>query len=108
MSEFPKTLYRDGSMATWDGRGIDWIVVDDAQAQEDATGYLEAAEFLATEAPAKNDDGSVDYASLNAKQIEALLPDMSVDELETLLLEEADGKRRKGVMAMIETEIAGR
>lgn len=99
--EFPKTLYRDGGEFVWDGRPTDRLVVASAEEQTRAVaeGWREAAEYL------QATPGRTDLLDGNAKVIEAALPDMDLDALETLKAAELAGKTRKGVLSMIEAEI---
>lgn len=100
-SPYPLMLYRDGSDIEWDGRKVAIHTVADAEEHESAVadGWAEAADFLSAEA---NDRSLLDHT---AKEIEAALPSLDLEELETLKTAEKAGKTRKGVLAAIDAAI---
>lgn len=106
-SPYPLMLFRDGDDIDWDGRRVGIRIVADAEDHESAVadGWAEAADFLNAEA---NDRSLLD---LTAKEIEAALPALDLEELETLKAAEEAGKTRKGVLtainAAIDAKLAG-
>lgn len=100
-SPYPLMLYRDGDDYEWDGRKVAILTVHAADEHEAALadGWAEAAAFLSAEA---NDRSLLDCT---AKEIEAALPELDLDELETLKAAEKGGKTRKGVLAAIDAAI---
>lgn len=100
-SPYPLMLYRNGDDIEWDGRKVGVRTVTDADDHETALadGWAEAADFLNAEA---NDRSLLDCT---AKEIEAALPSLDLEELETLKTAEEAGKTRKGVLASISAAI---
>lgn len=100
-SPYPLALYRDGDDIMWDGRMVGLRVVHDADDHDAALadGWAEAADFLNAE---ESDRSLLDCT---AKEIESALPDLDLDELETLKAAEKAGKTRKGVLAAIDAAI---
>lgn len=99
---YPMMLYRAGSEIQWDGKGTDTKVVADSteHATAIASGWAEGADYAAAVE-------ELATADKTAKEIEAGLADMSLEELEKLKVEETEGKARKGVLAMIDAAIDG-
>jgi hypothetical protein len=99
---YPMMLYRAGDAFEWDGRKTDSLVVADSKehATALATGWVEGADY----AKAKPDDEK-SLLEKTAKDIEAGLGDMTLEDLETLKAQETEGKARKGVLAMIDAAL---
>ena len=53
MSDYPKMLYKIGNQLDWDGLSLDFITVDDADAEAAAEGYKTAEDILKPEKPKK-------------------------------------------------------
>lgn len=102
MDIYPLMLYRAGSAFCWDGKNTDSMVVEGPEQHEAALadGWQEAVAYLAP------DDEPL--LALTAKEIEAALPSLSLEELEALKSDEAAGKSRKGVLADIDAAIDAR
>lgn len=100
--DYPLALYREGDSRNafkWDGRMTEMVAVDSAEEHEIALseGWREAAEYLAP--------SPLSLLDATAKEISAVLPELTLDELEALKADETAGKARKGVLADIDTAI---
>lgn len=106
MSEYPKSIYRPGDEGEWDGVKMDFGTVD---SPEDEAGALAAGWFLhpsdfpdaerAADAPR---GGLLDK---NARDIQNVLPSLSIEDLEKLKADETAGKNRTGVLRDIDAAI---
>lgn len=99
-SIYPLALYRDGSDIEWDRRRVGFRIVTDADDHETALseGWREADAYLSGAA-------SLTLLDATAKEIAAVLPELTLDELEALKAAETAGKTRKGVLADIDAAI---
>jgi hypothetical protein len=100
---FPMMLYRAGTETVWDGRDTDIKVVSDSKehATAIASGWYEGVDYAALDDVVEEKD----VLDRTAKEIEAGLADMSLEELAVLKTQETNGKARKGVLAMIEAAL---
>jgi hypothetical protein len=99
---YPMMLYRAGTETIWDGRETDIKVVANSKdhATAIAAGWYEGVDYAALD-----DVVEIDTLDKTAKEIEAGLADMTLEDLEALKVKETDGKARKGVIAMIEAAL---
>lgn len=101
---YPLALYREGDSRNafkWDGRMTEMVAVDSAEEHEIALsdGWAEADAYLA------GGDAPLSLLDATAKEIAAVLPELSLEELEALKADETAGKARKGVLADIDEAI---
>lgn len=96
-NQYPKCLYRDGASFDWEGRSLDGIVVDDAQAEADARklGYGPIGE-VDSKGPL---DGSVKALT------EYLAGENDASIVRKLIADEKAGKTRAGAIAALEARL---
>ena len=105
-NEYPKAIYRPGDEGEWDGVKMDFGTVADADDEEEALAsgwYLHPKDF--PEAEKSQDAPQGGLLDGNAREIEKELPNLTIEELEQLKVDETAGKSRKGVLADIDAAI---
>lgn len=99
---YPLALYREGEgrdAFKWDGRMTEMLSVADSEEHESALadGWGDGADYLG--------GASLSLLDHTAKDIAAVLPELTLEELEALKADETAGKARKGVLADIDEAI---
>jgi len=105
-NEYPKAIYRPGDEGEWDGVKMDFGTVTDPADEEDALSsgwYLHPTDF--PDAEQSKDAPRGGFLDQNAREIEKALPDLSLEELEQLKVDETAGKSRIGVLASIDAAL---